>query len=249
MQLSVVIPAHNEEEAVAQTIQDICTELQAAGVIYEIIAVDDASTDNTGFILAELAKKNPRIKVIKRNPPCGFGRAVREGLLEASKDAVVIVMADASDDPQDILRYLRTLEQGYDCVFGSRFMRGAKIYDYPKLKLFLNRLANNFIKILFLRKENDITNAFKIYRREVIAACQPLISLHFNITVEIPLKAINRGFKIAQIPIKWYGRKSGVSKLKIRQLSRKYLFTIFYVWLEKFLLSDELREDEYAPSR
>lgn len=155
-------------------------------------------------------------------------------------DVVATVMGDLSDDPRDIVRCFRKIGEGYDCVFGSRFINGSKVKDYPLVKLIINRLANNFIRALFFIKPNDITNAFKLYRTDVIKAIQPLQALYFNITVEIPLKAIVRGFSHVQIPINWYGRKSGVSKLGIKEMGRKYLFTVLYVWLEKILLKDEI---------
>lgn len=240
MKLSIVIPAHNEEENIGETIRGIIDEMTNEKIDYEIIAVDDNSADSTTNVVAELSSKRPNIKIVHRNPPNGFGRAIREGLMHVEGDAVAIVMGDLSDDPKDIVRCFRKIEEGYDCVFGSRFIKGGKVKDYPLVKLLINRLANSFIRMIFFIKPNDITNAFKVYKREVITAIQPLQSLYFNITVEIPLKAIVRGFSYVQIPINWYGRKSGVSKLGVKEMGRKYLFTVLYVWLEKILLKDEI---------
>lgn len=240
MKLSIVVPAHNEEENIGQAISDIIAEMTKEKIDYEIVAVDDNSADSTPSVLAELSAGCPNVKIVRRNPPRGFGRAIREGLAYAKGDAVAIVMGDLSDDPADIVRCFRKIEEGYDCVFGSRFMKGSKVRDYPWVKLLINRIANTFIRSLFFIKANDITNAFKLYKKEVIDAVQPLESLYFNITVEIPLKAIARGFSYVQVPISWYGRKSGVSKLGIQEMSRKYLFTVLYVWLEKLLLKDEI---------
>jgi dolichol-phosphate mannosyltransferase len=122
-----------------------------------------------------------------------------------------------------------------DCVFGSRFIRGGKVHDYPLHKLVLNRLANWFIRILFGVPFNDFTNAFKLYRRDVLEGLQPLISPHFNLTVEMPLKAITRGYSFAVVPISWTNRQAGVSKLKIKEMGSRYLFIVLYVWLEKQL--------------
>jgi len=246
MILSIIMPAHNEEGCIAQAITEITEELIKNKIDYELIVVNDNSTDRTSEIARGLQGKFKGIKVIDRPPPNGFGRAVREGLDVARGDAMAIVMGDSSDDPKDLVRSFREIEKGYDCVFGSRFMKGSNLRDYPGYKLIVNRMANNFIRALFLARQNDITNAFKVYRREVIDSCRPLLSLYFNITVEIPLKALNRGFKISQIPISWYGRRSGVSKLKLRQMGRKYLFTVLYVWLEKLLLRDELKINRKA---
>jgi len=149
-------------------------------------------------------------------------------------DAAVIMMADESDDCRDVVRYWEKLNEGYDCVFGSRFMKGGGTLDYPPIKLFMNRLANAFVRFLFRHGLNDTTNAFKAYRKEVIDGIRPILSPHFNITVELPLKAIVRGYNFAVIPITWRNRRSGVAKLKIREMGSRYLFIVLYVWLEKY---------------
>lgn len=240
MKLSVVVPAHNEEDCIYHAVEEIIAKLKDEKIEHEVILVNDNSTDKTSRIADDLSAKYGEVKVIDRHPPAGFGRAIRDGLDAATGDTIAIVMGDMSDDPNDIVAYFRKIEEGYDCIFGSRFIKGSRVIDYPPLKLFINRLANNFIRLLFLRRENDITNAFKMYRKEVIDSCRPFLALYFNMTVELPLKAINRGFKITQLPMNWYGRKSGVSKLKIREMGRKYLFTVLYLWLEKLLLKDEI---------
>jgi len=161
--------------------------------------------------------------------------AVRRGLAEVSGDAVAVVMADGSDSPDDVVKCYRKLLEGSDCVFGSRFVRGGRLIDYPSHKLILNRLANWFIRVLFRVPFNDFTNAFKLYRRDVIDGIQPLISPHFNLTVEMPLKAVTRGYSFAVVPINWTNRQTGISKLKIREMGSRYLFIVLYVWLEKHL--------------
>ena len=144
-------------------------------------------------------------------------------------------MGDLSDSPDDILAYYREMQAGAECVFGSRFIKGARVIDYPRHKLWLNRLANRFIKMLFHLDHNDITNAFKCYRRDVIDGIQPLLSAHFNLTVEMPLKAIVRGFTYKILPISWTNRQAGESKLKIKEMGSRYLFIVLYVWLERKL--------------
>ncbi len=170
-----------------------------------------------------------------QNPgPHGFGRAITLGLDSMTGDAAVIFMADESDDCRDVVRYWEKLNEGYDCVFGSRFMRGGGTIDYPPIKLFMNRLANAFVRFLFRHGLNDTTNAFKAYRKEVIDGIRPILSPHFNITVELPLKAIVRGYSFAVIPITWRNRRTGVAKLKIKEMGSRYLFIVLYVWLEKY---------------
>jgi dolichol-phosphate mannosyltransferase len=239
--LSVVIPARDEEGCVASTVEHLHIELRLRNVPHEIVVVDDGSTDRTWEILQELRSRVATLAPVQNPGPNGFGRAVACGLGAMKGDAVVIMMADESDDCRDVVRYWQKLNEGYDCVFGSRFIRGGGVIDYPKIKLFLNRLANYFLKVLFRIKLNDTTNAFKAYRREVIEGCQPLIEPHFNITVEIPLKAIVRGYTWTTMPITWRNRRSGEAKLKIKEMGSRYLFFCLYIWLEKYFSAGDYR--------
>lgn len=232
MKLSVVIPAHNEEGSIGETLALVSRKLQGAGIPYEIIVVDDNCSDATATVALA---GDDNIRLVTNTGRNGFGMAVRAGLAAARGDAVAVMMADLSDSADDLLLYYQTLQEGYDCVFGSRFIRGGRVVDYPPHKLLMNRAANLFIRLLFGLRYNDITNAFKCYRREVIETMQPLISPHFNLTVEMPLKAIIRGFRYTVVPITWTNRKTGISKLKIREMGSRYLFIVLYLWLEKTL--------------
>jgi dolichol-phosphate mannosyltransferase len=211
-----------------------------------VLVVDDASSDGTGGVVELLAAENPRIRRVRSPNPPGFGFAVRAGLDHFEGDAVAIVMADGSDDPEDLVRYHGVLENGYDCAFGSRFIRGARIQDYPRLKLVLNRVVNFGIRILFRHGYNDTTNAFKAYRREAIETVEPLLSNHFNLTVEMPLKAIVRGHSYAILPISWRNRAAGISKLRLQEMGSRYLFIILYVFLEHHLSRGDYRRPDYA---
>jgi dolichol-phosphate mannosyltransferase len=243
MKLSVVMPAQNEEGSVGRTVEGVVEVLERAGLDYEVVVVNDDSEDSTEAVVAALGEQNPRIRVHRSHNERGFGNAIRAGLDVFEGDAVAIVMADASDDPEDLVRYHRLLEEGYDCAFGSRFVPGAKVYDYPRVKYVVNRLANQFIRILFRHRYNDTTNAFKAYRREVIETIQPLLSKHFNLTVEMPLKAIVRGHNYTVIPISWTNRTSGVPKLAMREMGSRYLFIVLYVWLENALSRGDYKRD------
>ena len=240
--LSVVIPAHNEEGHIADTVRNLSGALLAAGITYEILVVNDSSSDGTERILAAMSAADSGLRYVNNVPPNGFGFAVRRGLAEFRGDAVAIVMADGSDDPIDLVAFYRRLESGYDCVFGSRFVRGGQVHDYPKLKLVLNRIANLLIRMLFLLRYNDVTNAFKLYRRSAIAGVQPLLSHHFNLTVELPLKCIIRGYHYTIMPNSWRNRKEGVSKLRIKEMGSRYLFIILYCWLESILSRGDYRD-------
>ena len=235
MKISIIIPAHNEESCLGGTVGAIADTLRREGISHEILIINDNSTDKTLEICQHLSETFQTVRYINNQPPNGFGFAVRQGLAEFEGDAVAIMMADASDDAQDLVAGYYKLLEGYDCIFGSRFIKGGYVMDYPIHKLAINRLANWFVKSIFGLPYNDVTNAFKIYRREAIVGVQPILSHHFNLTVELPLKAIVRGFSYAVVPMRWYNRTSGISKLKIKEMGSRYLFIVLYVWLEKHL--------------
>ena len=232
--LSVVIPARDEEGCIAATVEHLHLELELHQVAHEIIVVDDGSTDATWSVLQRIAASMPELRPLRNEGLHGFGRAVVHGLDHLHGDAVVVMMADESDDCRDVVRYWRELNAGWDCVFGSRFMRGGGVIDYPLLKRIVNRIANRVISVVFGIRLNDTTNAFKAYRREVIDGCRPFLAPHFNLTIELPLKAIVRGFSWTTVPITWRNRRTGIAKLKLAEMGSRYFFIMMYVWLEKY---------------
>ncbi len=238
--LSVVIPAHNEEQNIEATVQGLRHTLTRAGIPFELVLVNDNSTDATGDVLQSLAAADPAVVVVDRQPPRGFGRAVRSGLERATGEVIVICMADRSDSPDDVVAYYHKIEEGYDCVFGSRFIRGSRCVNYPRVKLLVNRLVNRMLQLLFWTRFNDLTNSFKAYRSYVIRDIWPLKACHFNITIELSLNALIRNYAIAQVPIAWQGRTWGSSNLHLSEMGRRYLSTLLKVWFEKNLIFDDL---------
>lgn len=241
MKLSVVIPAHNEVDSIGETVQRTVDELEQAGIDHEILVIDDASGDGTSELVDGISRNNANVRCVRSHFPPGFGYAVRAGLEHYSGDAVAIMMGDLSDSPKDLVLYHHVLEQGYDCAFGTRFGNGGRTNDYPRVKLVINRIANVGIRFLFQHGYNDTTNAFKAYRREVINQVQPLLSNHFNLTVELPLKAVVRGFNYAVVPVSWTNRRYGASKLRLQEMGSRYLFIVLYVWLEHHLSRGDYR--------
>jgi dolichol-phosphate mannosyltransferase len=242
--LSIVIPARDEEGCICATVEHLHLELRLQHVPHEIIVVDDGSSDQTWPLLVDLQKRLTELHPLQNNGSHGFGRAIIHGLDHMAGDAAVIMMADESDDCRDVAVYWKELNKGFDCVFGSRFVRGGGTIDYPVVKMLFNRLAHAFIATLFRLKFNDTTNAFKAYRKTVIDGCRPLIAPHFNLTIEIPLKAVVRGFTWTIVPITWRNRRTGTAKLKIREMGSRYFFICMYVWLEKYFS----RGDYKAPA-
>lgn len=240
--LSVVIPARDEVANVGSTVEHLHLELDLHNVPHEIVVVDDGSNDGTWEKLRDLRAKVPELSPIKNSGENGFGNAIIAGIDAAGGDAVVIMMADESDDCRDVVRYWEKLNEGWDCVFGSRFVKGGGTIDYPWFKLLINRLANGIIRMLFRIPLNDTTNAFKAYRMSALEGCRPFLAPHFNLTVELPLKAIVRGFSWTTMPITWRNRRHGVAKLKIREMGSRYFFIVAYVWLEKFFSRGDYRK-------
>ena len=245
---SIVIPARDEQDSLPDTLSSIHTTLRDRQIPHEIVVVDDGSRDDTWGVLQSLKKSIPVLRPLFNPGRNGFGRAIVLGLDNICGDAVTIMMADASDSPEHAAEYWRLLNEGHDAVFGSRFMKGSEVVDYPKMKLFCNRLANRFIQLLFAIRLNDTTNAFKAYRKTTIDGLRPLLSPHFNLTVELPLKTIVRGYRWTIMPISWHNRQHGVAKLKIKEMGSRYLFIILYVWLEKYFSRGDFLKGKSPPS-
>ena len=244
MKLSIVIPAYNEEESITETIDQIEEAFSKVTIDHEIFIVNDNSKDNTLQVLEQLAQKYPSLKYETNLGPNGFGYAVRYGLERYSGDCVAVMMADLSDSPYDLIRYYTTMVEGnYDCVFGSRFIKGGKVIDYPWVKKIINRIANFIIRMVMRIKYNDTTNAFKLYKREVIDGVKPILSPHFNLTIELPLKAIITGYSYTVVPNSWTNRKYGVSKLKIKEMGSRYFFILVYCFVEKYFSRGDYKKN------
>jgi dolichol-phosphate mannosyltransferase len=246
--LTVVIPARDEAACIRSTVEHLDLELRLNRIPHEIIVVDDGSRDATWHILQDLQASLTSLRAVQNTGLHGFGRAVICGLDHMSGDAAVIMMADESDDCRDVVRYWQILNEGYDAVFGSRFIKGGGVIDYPRLKLLLNRIFNYLIRLLFRIDLNDTTNAFKAYRRSTIDGCRPLIAPHFNLTVELPLKTMVRGYSWTTMPITWRNRRTGVAKLKLKEMGSRYLFICLYIWLEKYFSRGDYRKCTSYPA-
>ena len=238
--LSICIPAYNEEGNIGRTIDTVSRTLTDAGIPYEFVIANDNSKDNTRGVIESRMEQGIPVRLVNRTPPGGFGRAVRSCLEHFQGDLVVIVMADMSDDPQDIVRYYNKINEGYDAVFGSRFMRESVVTDYPKVKLLANRIGNKGLQLLFRTNHNDLTNSFKIYRAEAVRSVMPIYASHFNLTIELSLGVLVRNFSVARMPINWYGRTWGRANFRIKELGRRYLATLLKIYAERIFIHDDV---------
>lgn len=245
--LSIVIPAYNEAKNIGKCIKELQAILSEKYEIpYEIIVVNDNSKDDTESVVRAEMALDAAIRLVNRTPPGGFGRAIRSGMEAVKGDVVVVYMADLSDSPEDVVAYYQKIREGYDCVFGSRFIKGSEVQNYPPVKLFVNRIVNRCIQFMFWTRFNDLTNAFKAYRTAVIRDCGPYRACHFNLTLEMSLGALIRDYHIAQIPIRWYGRTWGSSNLKLGEMGRRYLSTLLMMFFQRHLIADDLLADRLA---
>ena len=235
MSLSIVIPVYNEDKQLHNTVKKI-NKISKRIKDYEIVFIDDFSTDNTKQIIKKSIRSNKKIKYYK-NIKKGLGSAIGLGINKSTKKFVCIFMCDNSDDLSDLMEYYKIINKNnLDAVLGSRFLKKSRITNYPILKMVLNRIFNYIVKIIFLSNYNDFTNAFKIYKKKTLKELMPIVSDHFNVFLELPLKIIIKKYKYKIIPISWKGRKIGVSKFKISELGSMYIFTLLYCFIEKILL-------------
>ncbi len=242
MKLSLVIPAYNEEGSITETLTTLYDKLVIEKIPHEIVVINDNSKDNTESILIQLQQTMPSLVYYTNKGPSGFGYAVRYGLERFKGDCVAIMMADLSDSPDDLVKFYRKLLEGYDCVFGNRWIQGGEVIDYPGTKKTINRFANWIVKVTFRLKYNDVTNAFKMYRKETMDGLKPFLSPHFNLTLELPLKAIIRGYSYTVLPNSWRNRKAGESKLKIKEMGSRYFFILLYCLIEKFFSRGDFKK-------
>ena len=226
--LSVIIPAYNEADTITGTVEAIVAALDVPGWDYEILVVNDGSGDATEAALQALHQRFGRVRHVNNEQRHGYGYAVRCGLENFRGDAAVVVMADGSEEPKDIVTYFERIRDGHDCCFGSRFIDGAVVEDYPRFKLVINRIGNWFLGLIMGQKYGDFTNGFKCFRRHVIEDMQPLVSGQFNLTVEMSIKAIASGADFAVVPTAWRNRDAGVSKFNVWAQVKLYVSTILY---------------------
>ncbi|MCB9256462.1 MAG: glycosyltransferase family 2 protein [Chitinophagales bacterium] len=226
MELCIIIPAKNEELSLRETIENIQNKLKDE-LPFNILVVNDHSDDGTLLLLEKLASSFPNLKYVSNEWEGGVGNAIRYGMSMWHGDILALCMADGSDAPQDILlSYKKIQKEGFDCVFGSRFIKGGRVKNYPIIKLSLNRIFNTWVRIVSGNKYNDFTNIFKVYNRRAIEAIMPLDSTDFSIGLEMSLKAYKKKLSIAVIPISWTQRKAGTSKLKLSKNFQLYMSTL-----------------------
>lgn len=231
--LSVIIPCYNEALVITATVERLAASLCDAGVRHEFVLVNNNSKDSTESVLRDLAARIKGVCVVNTPPRPGYGVAVRCGLEHYAGDCAVIVMADGSETPADVLALYQPIRDGYDCGFGDRFGAHAVVIGYPRVKLACNRLGNWLIGVLLHSRYRDFTNGFKCYRRWVVDAMQPLVSDEFNLTIEMSMSAVLAGARYSVVPNDWRNRAAGKSKFALIRQSLLYITTISTVLMRR----------------
>lgn len=203
--LSVVIPAYNEEDGISKVIEELKLVLDDAKQPYEIIAVDDGSTDNT----AKIVEKIENTKLIQHVYNKGYGAALKTGIKSAGGDFILITDADGSYPAKAVPRLLEQVEQ-YDMVVGARTGKDVNIQLYRKpAKWFLSRLAN----YLSGTKIPDLNSGMRIFRKETAMKFFDILPSGFSFTTTITLAYLSNDYNIKYEPIDYYER-TGKSKIR-----------------------------------
>ena len=212
--LTILIPCYNESKTIGKSLNDIIAVFKSENIKYEILCVNNASTDLTESILRKFEMKYSFIRFINTKKK-GYGIAIKAGLKSYRGDALITVMADGSEDPKDIVSIYKKLDEGYDCVCGNRFKAPNSIKNYPKLKLLLNRLGNRTFASILGLSFNDLTYAFKCYKADHLKRVKPLKASSFNINLELFMNVYFTGASVGEVDVTWQERQGGVSKFNL----------------------------------
>lgn len=222
----VIIPTYNEADNITRLIPDILS--QAPNI--DVLIVDDNSPDGTAALVRDMMKTDSRIHVLDRPRKMGLGTAYVKGFkfaIEQGYDYVFEMDADFSHSPREIPNFLDRIQQ-YDLVLGSRYVNGVRVLNWPMRRLLLSYSANVYTQIITGLPVHDATGGFKCFRRSVLEAIDldKVKSNGYAFQIEMSFKAWKKGFRIAEIPIIFLDRRSGVSKM-----SRKIVYeAMFMLW-------------------
>lgn len=221
MNVSIVIPAHNEQGNISKLLSDLI-KLKRSFKNFEIIVVDDNSSDKTGLIASSYSKKYKNIRVLHRSKGInGMGAALKDGTKAAKGKYIVWAMGDNSDDAATIPKLIKRLNNSYDMVFGSRYMKGGSRGDSNPFKAVLSSGYTFAARLIFGIKVHDITNPFRAFKKQIFNKIT-LESNDFAISPEFSIKSHLRGYKLGEVPTGYTNRKAGQSKFRIIKMGISY---------------------------
>jgi len=224
--ISVVIPIFNEEESIEELAECIIANLSGLKVSFELIFIDDGSTDNSMMVLSNLFSRYSFIKIYKCRKNFGKANALNVGFKYCSGEIIITMDGDLQDDPYEIPKLLKKLEEGYDLVSGWKINRKDPWHKTLPSKIF------NFVTSLFAGiKLHDFNCGFKAYKRQVIKN----INLYGELHRYIPAIAHWKGFKVTEIGVKHHQRKYGKSKYGIERFLRGFLDFTTVAFITKYI--------------
>jgi dolichol-phosphate mannosyltransferase len=210
---SVVVPCHNESMNIPALVERL---LRLYGTyIHEIIIVNDNSTDSTADVTLQLAKKEPRIKLVDRKPPNGVGRALRDGYAAATGKYILTMDADFVHILPEFRDLFDVVAAGHDGAIGSRFSYDSVLINYPFLKILCNRAFHFLVKLVLLPNVRDVSNNLKLYRADILKNLD-IEEPGFAANIETGLKPLLMGYDIKEVPISWINRTVGMGSSSFR---------------------------------
>lgn len=224
MKLTVVIPVHNEEEVIGDTLEKLESELT---IPHEVVVVNDHSTDRTADVVKEAIARWPAIRIIDNLLPPGFTNALKSGFGNVREGAIATVMGDLCDDPKTIEKMYEKIQEGYDVVCGSRYMKGGGKQGGRLLQNIFSKFVGLSLNKLTGIPTRDVSNAFKMYRREVVADMN-IEEAGFASSLEITVKAYVKNYRITEVPTVWRGRTKGQSSFRVFRVAKNYIR--WYLW-------------------
>ena len=236
--LNIIIPAYNEEKNIEEAIRAVeSIDSLLINKEMRVIVVNDNSIDKTRAIVEQLSGDFSNITLVNRTTERGLGNAIKSGFQAIKGGSVVVVMADLADDVKDIPRMAQLIDEGYDFVCGSRYIKGGHASHHVRLKGGLSKLMGFCFKLLTGIPTWDSTNAFKMYRSEILTKVGTLKSQNYTSGMEILIKAYVNQYKVTEIPTVWHDRNNGVSHFKILKVAPEYiywfLYGIFAIWASR----------------
>jgi dolichyl-phosphate beta-glucosyltransferase len=229
VKLSVIIPAYNEAGRIGPTLARINEYLTGLGMDFEVVVVDDGSTDSTPDLVREAALSMPSLRLVKNGENRGKGYSVKNGFMNSGGGLVLFSDADLSTPIEELERFLPEVENGADIVIGSRAMRESNIIKrQPLYRMLMGKTFNKIVRVLTVRGINDTQCGFKLFRRDT---CGPVFSAQkverFAFDAELLFLAQKKGLKVVELPVRWIN--SPLSKVDVVRDSLRMLFDVLSI--------------------
>lgn len=221
MKISILLPVYHEEKNIIKVLEQINKKVKTD---HEILVIYDDKKDPTYEVVKKF-KSLKVLKLIKNSYGNGYGvmNAIKTGFEKAKGEAIVVVMADLSDDITQIDEMYSLIKKGCDIVCASRYMKGGKKIGGPLIKTLLSKTAGLTLHYIFRIPTHDATNAFKMYNKRIFKDIKIESTGGFEYSLEIVVKAFKKGYKITEIPTVWKDREAGKSNFKLLKWLPKYV--------------------------